>query len=214
MNHDTVRTDKFRAEPLTDWGNDIWRFARHYGSPGDDCERKRWPTTRITPRPPWHPGGHRHPCTPLEGSGADGASARRVITEQWTGNVRRRTVPTYWAVLLGPVYFFAAGMWRKGTTVLATTLVIGLAGLWLLGPPAAMALSGWVGPVTAYLANRAYVLHVAAASRSWNPFEGLSLRRGAPDRRRTPTPHPDPDASRPSIGDDIPAGSQRLCERS
>ncbi|QZT62036.1 DUF2628 domain-containing protein [Mycolicibacterium austroafricanum] len=82
------------------------------------------------------------------------------------------------AFLLGPVYFFAKGMWRKGLT---------LCGLVGASVPAVLftdvggvieRVAALIVPVAATTtANYAYYLHVAKNSRSWNPLEGMLRRR-------------------------------------
>jgi Protein of unknown function (DUF2628) len=79
----------------------------------------------------------------------------------------------WWAFFFGPFYFFARGMWKKGTVVLLGLLTyfsieIGL------GVPKEY---HWVGTVTSFLvmwcANYSDYLKVVKGSEGWNPFEGF-----------------------------------------
>ena len=81
------------------------------------------------------------------------------------------------ALLFGPLYFIAKGMWRKGVTFLIAGLAA-MAVLTVLNVP-----DSFVRPVgfafsalAMTTANYAYYLHVRRGSTSWNPFEGLGLR--------------------------------------
>lgn len=94
------------------------------------------------------------------------------------------------ALLFGPFYFVAKGMWRKGATLLVAMLAGDLAivavvsdsfsspaghnGLFLL--LVAFAPGGFIGPIASFAASYAYYLHTTRGSRSWNPFEGLFRR--------------------------------------
>ncbi|AOR34253.1 hypothetical protein BFF78_27215 [Streptomyces fodineus] len=79
----------------------------------------------------------------------------------------------WWAFFFGPFYFFARGMWKKGTVVLLGLLTyfsIEIA----LGVPKEY---HWVGTVTSFLvmwsANYSDYLKVVKGSEGWNPFEGF-----------------------------------------
>jgi hypothetical protein len=86
------------------------------------------------------------------------------------------------ALLLGPVYYFALGMWRKGLAL--SMLVIALGGLETgfealtgIEIPAALdtALSVALALLFGVCANYAYYLKVHGRD-GWNPFEGMRLR--------------------------------------
>ncbi len=80
------------------------------------------------------------------------------------------------AAAFGPFYFFAKGMWRKGLTVLL--IVLALVGvLHGLHVPYAVAY-GVVGGLSPWsMASYEYYLHRTTRSQSWNPFEGMWVRR-------------------------------------
>lgn len=212
MTRKPQHTGLFRAEPTSDWGNDIWRFARQYGSPGDR-DGQPWPTTTIAPRPPWRPRGHRHARTRLQDLTGDGVPAPPRKTGQSTGGVSWPAIRAHWALLLGPVYFLAAGKWRTAVLLLGAAVVAGLTGACLLGPHAAMVMasSAWVGPLAASLAHRAHLLHVLASSWSRRPFQRLSLRRRTPVDQHTPKHRTGPNVAATGDGDDVPAGGQHPC---
>jgi hypothetical protein len=81
------------------------------------------------------------------------------------------------ALLFGPFYFFAKGMWRKGLVLLAMALVLAAAIVTLDLPEMAERAVGMVVPPLAMTtANYANYLHVIKDSRSWNPFEAMGRR--------------------------------------
>ncbi|MCB9440863.1 MAG: DUF2628 domain-containing protein [Mycolicibacterium sp.] len=90
------------------------------------------------------------------------------------------------AFLFGPIYFFVKGMWRKGLTLLAAGLAIGVLDVAVFGDLAVgnNSLQGALNllvPLTAMVtANYSYYRHVVQHSVSWNPFEGMG--RGSRSR--------------------------------
>ncbi|MCB0930225.1 MAG: DUF2628 domain-containing protein [Mycobacterium sp.] len=101
---------------------------------------------------------------------------------------RMRLNSNFLAFLFGPIYFFVKGMWRKGLSLLAIGLAIGVL---LSGVETSNGIVrglSLVDPLIAMLtANYAYYLHVVHHSVSWNPFEGMG-------RRKTDAPRFDPSA--------------------
>ena len=81
------------------------------------------------------------------------------------------------ALVFGPLYFVAKGMWRKGLTLVlvefAVLMVLGISGvpeIWL------RAIGVGFSVIATITANFAYFLHVTRTSKSWNPFEGFGHR--------------------------------------
>ncbi|MBI5734263.1 DUF2628 domain-containing protein [Mycobacterium adipatum] len=87
-----------------------------------------------------------------------------------------RLTSNVWALLFGFVYFYAKGMWRKGTTILGAGVGLGalLSVLHAPGFLSQVVTFGFAGAIMT-TANYAYYLHVRG-SRSWNPFEGFGPR--------------------------------------
>ncbi|MBU9765498.1 DUF2628 domain-containing protein [Mycobacterium sp. TNTM28] len=78
------------------------------------------------------------------------------------------------AFLFGPIYFFVKGMWRKGLTLLALTVVVAAVGVSLgVSDTIARAIGLGIAALAMSTANYAYYLHVVRGSQSWNPFEGF-----------------------------------------
>jgi uncharacterized protein DUF2628 len=88
-----------------------------------------------------------------------------------------RITSNLFAFFFGSLYFVVKGMWRKGISLLAATLVV-IAPMELLGVPGLWintVVFGFAGLEMA-AANYAYYLHVVKGSRSWNPLEGFGRR--------------------------------------
>lgn len=79
---------------------------------------------------------------------------------------------------VGPFYFFARRMWRKGVTLIAAAIAIAV-GLFVSDVPYSVARAICSGFAAANITNYSYYLHVIRHSRSWNFQEGLR-RRTAP----------------------------------
>jgi hypothetical protein len=79
------------------------------------------------------------------------------------------------AFLFGPIYFAVKGMWRKGLTLVAIGVAVGVVmEVGGLPPSLSTPVAAAMGALAGSTANYAYYLHVRAKSRSWNPFEGMS----------------------------------------
>ncbi|MGW5522016.1 DUF2628 domain-containing protein [Gordonia sp. NPDC003950] len=84
------------------------------------------------------------------------------------------------AFLFGPIYFAVKGMWRKGLTLLAIGVAVGIV-MELVNAPAGLnaPVAAAMGALAGSTANYSYYLHIRANSHSWNPFEGMSgTKRG------------------------------------
>lgn len=82
----------------------------------------------------------------------------------------------------GPIYFFILGLWRKALVLIVIHIFL----LIITGSVLNMldtlpstdstiinAISYGFGAIYAFIANKAYYLHLKKHSKSWNPFEGL-----------------------------------------
>lgn len=112
----------------------------------------------------------------LHGSQASSQAARTAYRALPLGT-RMRVGANLMAFMFGPLYFFALGMWRKGVTLLAAGVVLGVVCTLgdvpeSVGTPLSMAIAA----IAMTTANYAYFLHVRIGSRSWNPFEGTGRR--------------------------------------
>ena len=182
-------------------GADTRRFARRYGT----VDRVRRATVAVRRPTTWptRPAVGDAPATSETGTwavrfaffAAHGAPSSSAAAATAWRHLQRRAyravgvnVP---ALLFGPFYFFAKGMWRKGATLLAATLAGDLALVAHLGDAvgsaadhdglllllvAVLTPGGFIGPVASFAASYAYYLKVTRDSPSWNPFEGLFRR--------------------------------------
>ena len=93
----------------------------------------------------------------------------------WTASSIRFNI---WGFLLGPVYFFALGLWRRGVSMFGVAAVISIVtqhlfgrdGLTLAGPAEAA--------LFALSANYAYFIKCTQGRDEWNPLADLFDRSG------------------------------------
>ena len=76
---------------------------------------------------------------------------------------------------VGPFYFFAGRVWRKGLTLIAGAIAIAV-GLVVSDVPYSVARAICSGFAAANITNYSYYLHVIRHSRSWNFLEGFGPR--------------------------------------
>jgi hypothetical protein len=85
----------------------------------------------------------------------------------------------WWAFFFGPFYFYARGMWKKGTVVLVVLLAYFVTEISLGVPKEYHWVGTWTSFVVMWTANWADFLKTTENRESWNPFQAFKRNPAA-----------------------------------
>ena len=88
-----------------------------------------------------------------------------------------------WGFLFGPIYYYALGLWKRGTSLLGLAVVFSIVCQHLFGDTALRVVGVTEAALFACLVNYPYFIQVTEGRDDWNPLADYY-----PARASTPTP--------------------------